>query len=205
MALRHAARRTPPRSIRVTCWYYAGMRQALRLHPHSLCLAATHIDVEVTRPNADRLVLRYFVTGRIGDLRLPPATAAARTDELWRHTCFEAFVRISASPAYYEFNFAPSTQWAAYRFSSYRNGMSIASDIDAPRIEAQSRLDCYTLQASMDLDRMPGLRRDTVWRLGLSAVIEDASGRHSYWALAHPPGKADFHHSDCFAYELAAA
>jgi hypothetical protein len=24
-------------------------------------------------------------------------------------------------------------------------------------------------------------------------------------ALAHPLGKADFHHSDCFAYELAAA
>ena len=27
----------------------------------------------------------------------------------------------------------------------------------------------------------------------------------SYWALAHPPGKEDFYHFDCFAHELPAA
>ena len=43
------------------------------------------------------------------------------------------------------------------------------------------------------------------WRLGLSAVIEDTNGHKSYWALAHPPGKPDFHHADCFAYELSPA
>jgi hypothetical protein len=42
-------------------------------------------------------------------------------------------------------------------------------------------------------------------RLGLSAVIEETSGRKSYWALAHPPGKPDFHHPDCFALELPPA
>ena len=41
--------------------------------------------------------------------------------------------------------------------------------------------------------------------LGLSAVIEEADGNVSYWALAHPPGKPDFHHSDCLALELPAA
>jgi hypothetical protein len=35
-------------------------------------------------------------------------------------------------------------------------------------------------------------------------VIEETNGRLSYWALAHPPGKPDFHHSDCFALELPA-
>lgn len=39
-------------------------------------------------------------------------------------------------------------------------------------------------------------------RLGLSAVIEEKGGRKSYWALAHPPGKADFHHPDSFVCEL---
>jgi hypothetical protein len=52
------------------------------------------------------------------------------------------------------------------------------------------------------LDGMSSLPRDAPWRLGLSAVIEETSGRKSYWALAHPPGKPDFHHADCFAYEL---
>ena len=178
------------------------MRQALRLHPDSLCLAATHIEVDVARPRAGSLVLTYVVTGKISDLRLPPVTAAARTDELWRHTCFEAFVRPSPGEAYYEFNFAPSTQWAAYRFDSYRSGMRVATEIGAPRIDVQSAPERYTLQAALDLSRLP---RDAGWRLGLSAVIEETSGRKSYWALAHPPGKPDFHHSDCFALEFSPA
>ena len=133
------------------------MRQALRLHPDSLCFAATHIDVDVARPRAGSLVLSYFVTGKISDLRIPPVMAAARTDELWQHTCFEAFVGTSPSAAYYEFNFAPSTQWAAYRFSGYRSGMRVATEISAPRIEVQSSPECYTLQASLELDRLSSL------------------------------------------------
>ena len=30
-----------------------------------------------------------------------------------------------------------------------------------------------------------------------------ACGGISYWALAHPPGKPDFHHADGFALELS--
>jgi len=52
------------------------------------------------------------------------------------------------------------------------------------------------------LDRLSSLPLDARWRLGLSALIEEPSGHKSYWALAHPPGKADFHHPDCFAHEL---
>ena len=180
-----------------------GMRQALRLHPDSPPFAAIHVHVEVARPHAGSLVLSYLVTGDVGALRMPLPMAAARADELWRHTCFEAFVRASPGSAYYEFNFAPSTQWAAYRFSGYRSGMRAASEISAPRIEVQSSAERYTLQATLELDRLSGLPRDTPWRLGLSALIEDTNGRKSHWALAHPPGKADFHHADCFVHEFS--
>ena len=131
--------------------------------------------------------------------------AAARSDGLWQHTCFEAFVRGLSGTEYYEFNFAPSTQWAAYRFSGYRSGMCVAAEISAPLIEVRSSPDCFTLQASLELDRLSDLPRRASWRLGLSAVIEDTSGCKSYWALAHPPGKPDFHHADCFAHELSPA
>jgi hypothetical protein len=177
------------------------MRQVLRVHPDSHCSAVTHIEAEVMRRCAGSLVLYYFVTGRIGDLRMPPAVAAARTDELWRHSCFEAFVRTPPSAAYYEFNFAPSTQWAAYRFSSYRSEIRVATEISAPRIEVQSSRACYRLQAALELYQMSSLSSDGVWRIGLAAVIEETNGNKSYWALAHPPGKADFHHSDGFALE----
>src|SRR6516165_6098083 len=165
------------------------MRQTLRLHPNSSCFAVTQIEVEVARPHARSLVFAYLMAGRISDLAMPPTAAATRADELWRHTCFEAFVAVPPSAAYYEFNFAPSTQWAAYRFSGYRSGMRVATEIDAPEILVESSSKRYVLQAS-------------TLRLGLSAVIEETSGHRSYWALAHPPGNADFHHSDCFALEI---
>jgi hypothetical protein len=181
------------------------MRQALKRHPDSHCIAATHIEVEVARPRPGNLVLHYFVTGKISDLRMPSLTAPTRADELWQHTCFEAFVRASPSAAYYEFNFAPSMQWAAYRFNAYRGKMTVANEVSAPRIEAESSDELYKLRASLELDGMPSVPSDAVWRLGLSAIIEETNGRKSYWALAHPPGKADFHHSDCFTHELPAA
>jgi len=189
----------------VCCRYNAGMRQVLRLHPDSLCFAATHVEAEVARPRAGSLVLCYFVTGKIGDMRMPTVVAAARADELWQHTCFEAFVRLSSGAEYYEFNFAPSTRWAAYRFSGYRSGMCVATEISVHRIEVQSSPECYTLRASLELDRLLGLPHDAGWQFGLSAVIEETNGCKSYWALAHPPGEADFHHSDCFAHEVSPA
>jgi len=167
-------------------------------------VATTRIEVDVARPGAGSLVLSYVVHGDIGALRLPAVTASERGDELWRHTCFEAFVGTAAGAAYYELNFAPSTQWAAYRFSSYRDGMRVATEFSAPRIEVQSASACYTLRASLDLDGLSALPRDAGWRLGLAAITEDTGGDKSYWALAHPPGKADFHHFDCLALQFSA-
>jgi hypothetical protein len=179
------------------------MRRSLSLHPHSRGLAATHIEVGIARPRADRLMLSYTVVGSVSDMRMPPVAASARADGLWQHTCFEAFVRASSGTKYYEFNFAPSTQWAAYQFTSYRNGMRVAAEITAIPIEAQSTPDCFTLRASLELDRLSDLPRSTSWHLGLSALIEDTSGRKSYWALAHPAGKPDFHHTGSFGFELS--
>jgi hypothetical protein len=183
----------------------SAMRRALIAHPDSRCRAATQIDVEVARQRTGELVLHYVVTGRIGDMRLPSQTAPTRTDNLWQHTCFEAFIRAAESYVYFEINLAPSTQWAAYQFSGYRSGRNVAGAIPTPRVEAQSGGDNYRLRAVLDLVQVPELAGKAAWSLGLSAVIEDIDGRLSHWALAHPPGKADFHHSDCFALELPAA
>jgi len=177
---------------------------ALRLHPDSRCAAVTHMEADVARPRPGALALVYVVTGEMRDLFWPPAAAPARADELWRRTCFEAFVGASPGKAYLEFNFSPARQWAAYSFSGYRAGMRVASGVAAPRIEVRTTDQQCELRAWLELEptSLPG---DAAWRVGLSAVIEETSGRKSYWALAHPPGKADFHHVDGFAYEVAAA
>ena len=177
----------------------------LRPHPDFPSGAVAQIEVEVARPSLAGVALSYTVTGKISEIRMPPVVAAERGDGLWRHTCVEVFVRAASGPGYYEFNFAPSTQWAAYRFESYRSGMSVASEIDAASIKTQSLPNRFTLQATIAIDRLSALSRKAPWRLGFSAVIEDKTGHMSYWALAHPPGKPDFHHMDCFAYEFAPA
>jgi len=187
------------------------MRQPLRLHPASFCPAVTQIEVEIARRRPRSLMLGYIVTGKIDNISMPPAAEAVRTDELWRHTCFEAFVRGSPGEAYYEFNFSPSTQWAAYRFDGYRNGMRVANEISDPGIEVESSPARYILHASVDLDELllpasgSGRENGTIWHLGLSAVIEEAGGLQSFWAVAHPKGKPDFHRSDCFALEVPEA
>jgi hypothetical protein len=162
-------------------------------HPDSHCAAVTSLEAEAVRDGAGLLRLRYVLNGAMSAVSLPPITASVRTDELWRRTCFEAFVEVGEG--YYELNLAPSTQWAAYCFDGYRQGMRPAP-IDAPRIEVRRTGDSLELRALVS--GLPG----GPWRIGLSAVVEEASGGLSYWALRHLPGKPDFHHRDCFALEL---
>src|SRR5262249_27711317 len=138
-------------------------------------------------------------------LAIPGPAAPERTDELWRHTCFEAFLRPEppdgAADAYAELNVAPSTQWAAYVFTGYREGMApapiVASAIELTQDAAGLVLAVRLNLAGLSLPAGP-------CRLALSAVIEETTGAKSYWALAHPPGRPDFHHRSSFACALPA-
>ncbi len=168
----------------------------LQLHPQSQAGAVERIDVEVQRAPGG-LSLRYVLRGDVASVRLP-AGAAGRADELWMHTCFEAFAGHPEGP-YFEFNFSPAQAWSAYRFDFCRAGMRNA-DVAAPYIVVAKGDGQFALTAEIAL---PGLAAAP--RLGLSAVIEDLAGEKSYWALAHPPGKPDFHHADCFALPLPPA
>ena len=176
------------------------MRELLKNHPHAQCCAAIHIEAAIVRPRSYCLELSYVVTGQLADLAIPPAAIPKRADALWRHTCFEAFIR-TTDTEYYEFNFAPTIEWAAYRFSGYRSGKSLAA-IPTPSIAVHSDPDRYSLQASLCLDSLY-MGDQSLWHLGLSAVIEDKSGRLSYWALAHASDKPDFHHPESFVHELS--
>ena len=173
----------------------------LTAHPDT---PAPSIQIDVTSAliGSDVLKLDYVVVGAIGDLLLPPLAIPERKSELWLHTCFEAFVGFGEGAGYVEFNFAPSRHFAAYRFEGYREGMQPALDLPAPDIHTEMDGNArFLLTAWIDLKPL-----NTVGptRLGLSAVIEARDKSISYWALGHPPGKPDFHNSDCFTVRLAA-
>ena len=174
----------------------------LERHPRSEGAEEFRVEAAAERGGDGTLSLRYVVTGPVDRLRVPAPAAPMRTDELWRHTCFEVFVRAGEGEAYYEFNFAPSTQWAAYRFEGYRTAMA-AAEAGAPAIRVRPQEGLYELSATAVLDRLSDLPHDAPWRLALSAVLEGTDGRRSYWALAHPSGAPDFHHPDSFTLSLA--
>jgi hypothetical protein len=164
--------------------------------------AAKQIEVRVARSKPKAVEIVYVVTGNIAGLRTAPVASPDCTDELWRTTCFEAFIRAPESDRYLEFNFAPSTQWAAYGFDAYRAWVRNAKEAGVPRIDVSCDDARFELRAELDLRNVIELPDDAAWTLALSAVIEDKSGTKSFWALAHPPGKPDFHHADCFALTL---
>lgn len=147
------------------------------------------------------LLLRYKLFGMCS-LVIPSIANGLRADGLWRHTCFEAFLRGSSGETYLEFNFSPSTEWAVYRFSAYRAGMASAEDI-IPESVARHFPDGFELSVSVDLSAAAEFAGVAMWHLGLAAVVEETNGSLSYWALAHPPGKPDFHHRDGFVLALA--
>ncbi|HEV2268034.1 MAG TPA: DOMON-like domain-containing protein [Steroidobacteraceae bacterium] len=156
----------------------------------------------------DSLRFRYVLEADPRLVRIPPAaTDAGRTDNLWAHTCFEAFVGIPDSSRYLELNFSPSGQWAAYGFDSYRQGMTPALDV-APRLALRRGGERLELQAEVQLGgslRAPGPGRQAPGRslrIALSTVVEDREGGLSYWALRHPPDRPDFHHPESFSLAL---
>jgi hypothetical protein len=187
----------------------SGIRLPLKLHPDSRCDALTGLEVEVARLGPRRLFLRFLPTPGFRHVRSerPRWGAAERRDELWRHTCFEAFIRAGGESAYYEFNLAMSGDWNAYRLSGYRKGMEPLKEADPPSGDPFWRAppSAPAFSAVLELERLAALPVHEPWHVGLSAVIEERNRRISYWALEHPRGAPDFHHPDCFALELPAA
>ena len=145
------------------------------------------------------LTLRWKVDGASA-LVVPPFAGRARADGLWQTTCFELFVKAAGAEGYAEFNLSPSERWAAYDFTGYRAGMVERMVQPAPICTPRRGQSMLIFDAAIPASALPPLP----WVYGLTAVIEAEGGHKSYWAMAHPPEKPDFHDPACFAGRLAA-
>ena len=173
---------------------------SLSPHPAFPCDAVSSLVVDVVRGPLGGFELIYSLSGEIDRLKIAEPKPSARVDALWKHTCFEAFFSRPGETTYWEYNFSPSTQWAAYHFSDYRTGMKVPEDVTAPTISVTRS--AGELVQIVDHVNLPGDCQDG--HLGVSAVIEETDGRLSYWALSHPSEKPDFHHRGGFVLDLTA-
>ena len=172
------------------------MRVTLTPHPDTPCEAVREIAVKLTRAET-LLRLHYSVEGDLEQVVFPERGERARAEELWKHSCFEAFV--VDGQGYAEINLSPSNRWAAYSFDGYRGGMAVREGFDLWRLDDRRTPGSYELVADFDLTDLPP---DSDWSVGLSAVIELTDGRRCFWALRHASGAPDFHDPDAFALSL---
>lgn len=153
------------------------------------------------RRDGDTLLLQYRLEGDLDSLLLPRQDLPRRADNLWKHSCFEAFLGGAGSSPYREYNFSPSGGWAIYDFDGYRSGMRTDQRVVIPGIMTRRDAGAFILDATVDIRWMPTAMAAGP-RLGVTAVIEDKAGVLSYWALKHPSEKPDFHHADGFTIKL---
>ncbi|RSV40900.1 hypothetical protein CA234_10875 [Sphingomonas sp. ABOLE] len=173
------------------------MHHTLLSHPAMPPGSVSSVRCALQR-DGDVLRLNYGIVAAPGALRLPERAPPVRADGLWRTTCLELFVA-DESPAYREFNFAPSGQWAAYRFTARRDGMAPLAMPEPPAIRLAGQQGETVLSVAL-----PGIGTGPL-RLGITAVIEETDGTKSYWALRHGGDAPDFHDPDCFVGELPPA
>lgn len=111
-----------------------------------------------------------------------------RADDLWKTTCFEAFITEPGKEHYWEVNLSPAKRkWNLYHFESYREPQPPQASDDFEMIDIQIRrevLNC-TLKAKVEI-------KDE-FESNLTTVIRTQEGV-SYYALHHAPNKPDFHY-----------
>ena len=177
------------------------MEMAWELEPHTAHppAAVTAVTARIVGSDAFWLRLRWRIEG-VQALVVPPFAGKGRADELWRTTCFELFLMPQGGEAYCEFNLSPSERWAAYDFAAYRDGMAERPVDREPQTMMRHGSTFAIFDASIPLSALPKV--DSV--MNLAAVIEEEGGVKSYWALAHPADKPDFHDPACFVATLPA-
>ena len=144
--------------------------------------------------------VRWKVLGA-ANLVVPAFSGKGRADELWKTTCFELFLQAPGEAGYAEINLSPSERWNVYDFTGRREGMSERPMPREPDCAMRQGTDMAIFDAAIPAAGLPPYP----WRCGMSAVIEEAGGAKSYWALVHGNDAApDFHDPACFTHEVAA-
>lgn len=145
---------------------------------------------------------------------------ATRVDGLWRTSCCELFLAQPDTPAYLEFNFSPTGDWAAYAFESPRQNRrahvwegaaphiwcdqrawdrssSIAPTGPGPSSPTGRSSVLITVRVSLPTQAVCGYETGL---LGLSVIThtgahtrDDTGEGVTHWALRHGGPHADFH------------
>jgi hypothetical protein len=150
---------------------------------------------------AHLLALRYELRGDLAEVAFPePARRPARRGGLWQETCFEFFLAPENFPQYWEFNLSAAGHWNVYGFAAYRRGLRQEPAIAALPFTVAKEPASLLLTLEVDVSGL--IPPDQPINAAIAAVIQAQDGALTYWALAHPGARPDFHRRDAFTITL---
>ncbi len=177
-----------------------GRNFSLRPFPLDCKPSLLRITGSIARQN-NTIFLSYALLGPLTELLIPlPAAKCERRNALWEETCLEFFFRTAGSDSYREINLSPSGHWNAYLFTSYREGMHEDQGFTSLPFSISAWRDSLRLSLQMDLKNIVPAGQSL--EIAISAVIKGKNGGITYWALAHPGPRPDFHCREGFIIRM---
>jgi len=183
-----------------------------KLIPYSPTLETTRAGFELlgeSRVEADSL--RLFFRLSVSDSEflkglLPPVQNInpLRLDELWKATCFEAFISKPHTEGYFEFNGTLNGEWNLYEFDSYRTGMRpvpLIANLQPALVRREIDEKEWMLEYQVPLSLLgasgPQGVSKKIGPLSMTAVLKRGEDV-TYWAFKHAGAKPDFHLRESF-------
>ena len=145
--------------------------------------------------------LEYTLIGNLDEILLPPPKLPVeRKDNLWKSTCFEAFITWEKNPGYFELNLSPSGDWNFYSFQGYRLGQKQEDRVKGlTHSVTQSEPGIVVHKVTLDLSEVLKDARPERLLYGLTTVLQKKDGSQSYWAIEHRSLVPDFHVRESFS------
>ena len=170
-------------------------------HPSTPSSLQIKISSNATYLANGKLQLNYVLQGDLEGIQLPQQCKPEQKDDLWQHTCFEAFVGFSGETHYHEYNISPSGCWAIYAFKDYRQQKQYKPPHE-PTIQMTQSKHQLEIKVSLAASTLPTSLINQAFQIGLSAVIESKNQHKTYWALNHPLDRPNFHHQRSFVLKV---
>ncbi len=173
------------------------MQLSQKLLPYEITTNTQGISLEgIVERKKSVLSIEFHLSGQMNKINCPPPQGVQqRLDQLWKHTCFEAFFSWDDNIFYWELNVSPTGDWNLYYFDDYRSGQMSEKRIEnIPFKLNEFNLNSYKNRIIIDLSKIiPETKVAQELQLSLTAVLENKDLSKTYWATDHLGEKPDFH------------
>ncbi len=171
----------------------------LSLKPFSKISFAPHseilLDADLQLISADCIEVLFKWQDKSKQIIFAEGPVAGRFHELWKQTCFEAFVQPVGDSKYFEINLNTHKAWNVYEFENYREPQPPVECAAADVIDVQIKEDF--LRARIKFNKMEFKKL----KVSLCAVLNLKETGTTYWSFQHVDAKPNFHHFGSFVIE----